>query len=157
MIFPFFYLCSCVSKQKPTFSRQKGDNVSYFSHIKMYGVFQYLCAICIPHCKDPIYVFPEMKLRGLIPTSHIHVSVSDKYIPRIGLPILLLVHECRNWKRGRAVSFLGTFVCNFPYSFFAVLLNRMGHFQEKDKRQWQSLSGSWRISWRKLVGDVGAG
>jgi hypothetical protein len=30
------------------------------------------------HCKDdPIYVFPEMKLRGLVPNSHGHVSVSD--------------------------------------------------------------------------------
>jgi hypothetical protein len=31
------------------------------------------------HCKqDPIYVFPEMKLRGLrLPNFHIHVSVSD--------------------------------------------------------------------------------
>ncbi len=54
-------------------------------------------------------------------------------IPRIGLPILLLVHECRNWKRGRAVSFLGIFVSIFPHRFFAVVLNRMGHFQEKDK------------------------
>jgi hypothetical protein len=30
-----------------------------------------------------------MKLCGLIPNSHIHVSVSDLYIPMIGLPILL--------------------------------------------------------------------
>jgi hypothetical protein len=30
-----------------------------------------------------------MKLRGLFPHSYIHVSVSDLYIPRIGLPILL--------------------------------------------------------------------
>jgi hypothetical protein len=30
------------------------------------------------HCKeDPICVFPEMKLRGLVPNFHIHVSVSD--------------------------------------------------------------------------------
>jgi hypothetical protein len=30
------------------------------------------------HCKeDPIYVFPEMKLRGLVPNVHIHVSISD--------------------------------------------------------------------------------
>jgi hypothetical protein len=30
------------------------------------------------HCKqDPIYVFPEMKLRGLIPKFHIHVSGND--------------------------------------------------------------------------------
>ncbi len=39
------------------------------------------------HCtENPIYVFPEIKLRGLIPNSYIHVSVSDLYIPRIGLP-----------------------------------------------------------------------
>jgi hypothetical protein len=30
-----------------------------------------------------------MKLCGLIPNSYIHVSVSDLYIPRIGLPIWL--------------------------------------------------------------------
>ncbi len=30
-----------------------------------------------------------MKLRGLIPNPYIHVSVSDLYIPRIGLPIWL--------------------------------------------------------------------
>jgi hypothetical protein len=34
----------------------------------------------------PIYVFPEMKLRGLIPKSYIHVSVRDLYIPRTDLP-----------------------------------------------------------------------
>jgi hypothetical protein len=32
-----------------------------------------------------------MKLRGLVPNSFIHVSVSDLYIPTIGLPILLQV------------------------------------------------------------------
>jgi hypothetical protein len=30
-----------------------------------------------------------MKLRGLVPISYIHVSVSDLYIPKIGPPILL--------------------------------------------------------------------
>jgi hypothetical protein len=30
-----------------------------------------------------------MKLRGLVPSSYIHISVSDLYIPTIGLPILL--------------------------------------------------------------------
>jgi hypothetical protein len=34
-------------------------------------------------------IFPEMKLRGLSPSSYIHVSVSNLYIPMIGLPILL--------------------------------------------------------------------
>jgi hypothetical protein len=33
--------------------------------------------------------FPEKDLRGHSPNFHIHVSVSDLYIPTIGLPILL--------------------------------------------------------------------
>jgi hypothetical protein len=31
-------------------------------------------------------MFPEMKLRDLVPNFHIHVSVSDLYIPTIGTP-----------------------------------------------------------------------
>ncbi len=34
-------------------------------------------------------VFPEKEYRGLSPNFHIHASVSDLYIPTIGLPILL--------------------------------------------------------------------
>jgi hypothetical protein len=34
-------------------------------------------------------MFPEKELRGLSPNVHIHVSVSDLYIPTIGRPILL--------------------------------------------------------------------
>jgi hypothetical protein len=34
-------------------------------------------------------IFPEKEYRGLSPNDHIHVSVSDLYIPTIGLPILL--------------------------------------------------------------------
>jgi hypothetical protein len=34
--------------------------------------------LIFPHCKqDPIYVFPVMKLRGLVPHSYIHAPVSD--------------------------------------------------------------------------------
>jgi hypothetical protein len=33
--------------------------------------------------------FPEKELRRLSPNFHIHVSVSDLYIPMIGLPILV--------------------------------------------------------------------
>ncbi len=52
-------------------------------------------------CLVPIYVFPGMKLYVLViskkelqyyvlsPNFHIHVFVSDLYIPRIGLPDLL--------------------------------------------------------------------
>jgi hypothetical protein len=40
--------------------------------------------IRITHCKEnPIYVFLSWELRGLGPNSHIHVTVSDLYIPRI--------------------------------------------------------------------------
>jgi hypothetical protein len=34
-------------------------------------------------------IFPEKELRGHSPFFHIHVSVSDLYIPTINLPILL--------------------------------------------------------------------
>ena len=40
------------------------------------------------HCtENPIYVFTDMKLRGLVTNSYIHVSVSNLYIFRIGLSI----------------------------------------------------------------------
>ncbi len=46
--------------------------------------------ICKPHCiENQIYVFSEMKLRGLNPNSYIYVAVSDIYIPSFGLPIWL--------------------------------------------------------------------
>ncbi len=62
--------------------------------------------------ENPIYVFPEMKPRGLVPNSYIHVSVSDLYISRSGLHIWLQqhrqtypgnidrsqIHECGNWE-----------------------------------------------------------
>ncbi len=39
--------------------------------------------------KIPEQIFPEKELRGLSPSFHIHVSVSDLYIPTIGLSFLL--------------------------------------------------------------------
>ncbi len=42
------------------------------------------------HCtENSKHMFPEIKLRGLVPNSFIHVSVSNLYFPTIGLPILL--------------------------------------------------------------------
>jgi hypothetical protein len=44
----------------------------------------------LSHCKEnPIYVFLFWELRGLSPNFHIHVSMSDFYIPRIGPHISL--------------------------------------------------------------------
>jgi hypothetical protein len=34
-------------------------------------------------------IFPEGEYRGLSPNFHIHAAVSDLYIPKIDLPILL--------------------------------------------------------------------
>jgi hypothetical protein len=57
------------------------------------------------HCKlDPIYVFPEIKLRGLILNFHIHVSLSDLFIPK-----------CRSiylGKRGCISLYIVLEVCN---------------------------------------------
>jgi hypothetical protein len=89
------------------------------------------------HCKEiSIYVFPEKELRALSHNFHIHVSVSDLYIPtsvpptvlsfsRIGRKIREYInrsqkHECRNWDCSRAVPFLGIFISNFQYCVFAV-------------------------------------
>jgi hypothetical protein len=36
---------------------------------------------------NKIYVFPEVKMHGLVPNFHIHVKVSDLYIPTTGPPI----------------------------------------------------------------------
>jgi hypothetical protein len=44
--------------------------------------------LCAVH-ENPIYVSPEMKLRGFVPNTYIRVSVIDLYILRIGLPIWL--------------------------------------------------------------------
>jgi hypothetical protein len=41
-------------------------------------------------------IFPAKELRGKSPNLHSHVSVSDRYIPTIDLPILL-THGCGNW------------------------------------------------------------
>jgi hypothetical protein len=34
-------------------------------------------------------IFPEKEYRGLSPNVHIHLSVSELYIPTMGLPVLL--------------------------------------------------------------------
>ncbi len=37
------------------------------------------------HCTENLkQIFPEMKLRGLVPNFYVHVSVSDLYISMIG-------------------------------------------------------------------------
>jgi hypothetical protein len=46
--------------------------------------------ICLPTAGLPLkQIFPEKEYRGPSPNSHIHVSVSELYIPTMGLPFLL--------------------------------------------------------------------
>ncbi len=91
-----------------------------------------LCSIfCDIYCcnENPIYVFLFWELRGLSTNFHIHVSVSDLHISRIGPHIFLQqnkqtdpgnirnlsqIYECRNWETEHynsvleiTVSFLG--------------------------------------------------
>ena len=90
---------------------------------------------------------------GLSPDFHIHVSVSDLYIPRIGphisssrngssiVGIYSIIrsqtHECGNWDWGPDIPFLGIFVSNFRHFVFAV---------------WgQSILSEWPPSWNSRV------
>jgi hypothetical protein len=55
----------------------------YFQH-NTFNQYYYM------HCEEnPIYVLPEKKLRGLSPSFHIHVSVSDLHILTNGPHIFL--------------------------------------------------------------------
>jgi hypothetical protein len=39
-------------------------------------------------------LIPRNETGGLSPNSYVHASVSDLYIPTVGLPILLQVNRC---------------------------------------------------------------
>ncbi len=57
-----------------------------------------------------------MKLRGFVPTFHIHVYVSDLYIPTIGPPILLQLTDTGMQEFGtRPHSFISGNIC-FEFS-----------------------------------------
>jgi hypothetical protein len=80
----------------------------------------------------PLNVFSEKELRGLSPSFHIHVSVSDLYITWIGPHIFmkqnrgsweyssLQTNKSGNWDCGHAIPFPGMFLSNFRYCIFAV-------------------------------------
>ncbi len=99
------------------------------------------------HCtKNLKQTFPEMKLRGLISKSCTHVSVSDLYIStisppfccrKIGRPIVnrSKIHECGNWERDRAVSFLGINKSNLPCRVKSKILCTCMEFRQVIIRQ----------------------
>ncbi len=67
-------------------------------------------------------LFPKQNYNVLSPNFHIHVPVSDLFVPRICLSILLQPNrqtdsgKCRNWEWGRAVLFLGIHKSDFRNS-----------------------------------------
>jgi hypothetical protein len=63
-------------------------------------------------------IFPEMKLRGLSPNFYIHISVSDLYLPTIGLPILLQENrgtDSRNIYNGSQIHEIGAEAAQFLF------------------------------------------
>jgi hypothetical protein len=59
-----------------------------------------------------------------------------------GFILYKLVHECRNWEGGRAVSFLKIFVSNFRYSVFAVCTQKMDRKEKLETHYAGNLKGS---------------
>ncbi len=103
-----------------------------------------------------LHVFLFLELRGLSPSFHIHESVSELYIPRIGPPISCRkiarsilgiyinrskTHECGNWDCGHAIPFLGIFVSNFLYCVFAVVAKK------------SSVSSRWSLHCKWRAGE----
>ncbi len=86
--------------------------------------------------------FPEMKVHCLVPNIYIHVSVSDLYIPRIGLPIF-------GWSKiGGTIlviykSLKDTWMWKF---YFGNIEAAQFHFWEYTPLQWKS-----EISWILLM------
>ncbi len=61
--------------------------------------------ICSLHCNEnPTYVFSEEELRGLSPNFHIHMSVNNLHIPRIGPHIFLQQNTHSQTDRGLAID-----------------------------------------------------
>jgi hypothetical protein len=67
-------------------SKKDSFHLGVYLHSSSKEALRVLFSNCI---ENTIYVFPEMKLRGLVPIYFTLVSVSDLYNPGIGLPILL--------------------------------------------------------------------
>jgi hypothetical protein len=64
-------------------------------------LYKVQCTNCSSYFEEKVYtlqrkkadnlkqIFPEKEYRGLSPNFHIHVSLSELYIPTMGLPFLL--------------------------------------------------------------------
>ncbi len=55
----------------------------------MRGLVYWYIAMQRQNAENLKQIFPEKEYRGLSPNFHIHVSMSELYIPTMGLPFLL--------------------------------------------------------------------
>ncbi len=94
--------------------------------------------ISLEHCNgNSVYIFLFWELCGLSPNFHIHVSVSDLYIPRIGphisssrkgRPIMGIYNSLTDtwmWKLGLGPRY--SFSGNICFKFWAFCLCSEGH------------------------------
>ncbi len=117
--------------------------ISYFSkhlHLGHYPLME--CSNILSWCtqqrknaENLKQKFPEKEYHGFSPNFHIHVSVSELYIPTMGLPFLLeeicgptlqyikrsQTHACGNRSWGRAIPRKGISLRNSRCSVFAYL------------------------------------
>ncbi len=56
---------------------------------KLYAFMLSYCTLQRQNGENLKQIFPEKEYRGLSPNFHIHLSVSELYIPTMGLPVLL--------------------------------------------------------------------
>ncbi len=98
-----------------SFSNSTTTYISFF----LFCFFQPITYVV--NCLNNFYkIYISLLLKNLI-----HVCVADRlweYVNRSQ------IHECRNWKRGRAVSFMGIFVSNFWYSALAVYISQIAEY-----------------------------
>jgi hypothetical protein len=86
----FSVMVLCSERISTTKNQQQRLMFSRICNMQTYS-YVLLCLEWIQYAlyKKSDLCIPEMKLHGLLPNSYIHVSVSDLYISRIGLPIWL--------------------------------------------------------------------
>jgi hypothetical protein len=98
--FILFHFMTSVREKKQQPGSRNSLALIPLTHIQMFRILRSFGDSALKwHCTENWkQIFPEMKLCSLVPNSYIHVSVSDLYFPRIGLPIRL--HQNKWTDRG---------------------------------------------------------
>ncbi len=122
--------------KKTTYRRKGGTSNTCLRFFRTQWVLKLLCflwpwcffqtglALQRQNAENLKQIFPEKEYRGLSPNFYIHVSVSELYIPTMGLSLFCWrkyvdlsgefinrskTHECGNWGWGRAIPRKGIY------------------------------------------------